>query len=161
LLSSFQHDAETVLHLKSEVAMALGNEHMKENRTICDDAAMLYVLIASLLLEQLEAQDASGVVGLPQAVRQRGWQLEEMSEILERRHHDSNWERCFVANWPVYTAGFFVTEQRDIDLIREDLSGRWAKANFAQVARYREDLERTWARRGFTHSAVSECIDLD
>lgn len=163
--SHLQYDKETVQHLKSEVAyweaaMTLGDDRLKEQRTICDDATFLYILIASLLVEQLDITVDCYPEGLPQPVQRRSWQLEEMAEILRRRHKDSNWERCFVANWPVYTAGFFVTDEADIDVIREDLSGRWARSNFAQVARYKEDLEKTWAQRHLPHYMLADFLEI-
>ena len=162
--SPLQHDEDTIKHLRSEVAyweaaLTLRDELVKEQWTICDDATSLYILIASLLVEQLSTSGDAFPAGLPQPVETESWQLSMMAEIIQRRHKDNDWERCFVANWPVYTAGFLVIDESDIDLIREDLSGRWARANFAQVARYKEDLEKTWRQRHLPRQRVTECFE--
>ena len=165
LSSPLLYDEDTVKHLKSEVAyweaaLTLQNEQAKRDRTICDDATLLYILIASLLCEQLSTSRELLFTGLPQPASSPSWQLQALAEILQRRHMDDEWGRCFVANWPVYTAGFFVTDLHHIGLVREDLSGRWARSNFAQVARYKNDLETTWTQRELVVDAVDDYTAL-
>jgi hypothetical protein len=150
--SQLQNDPETLQHLRNEVAywetaMALREEHTNSQPSICDDATFLYILISSLLVEQLADMDLTSGKRIPQPVPTSRWQLQEMADILRRRRGDCHWERCFVANWPVYTVGFFMSSPDGIGLVREEMERRWALSSFAQVSRFSRDLENTWARR--------------
>lgn len=111
------------------------------------DAAYLYILTASLLLEQLS--DLEEKTGPPEAAPSDCWQVRKACQILAANREDDEWARCFIGNWPVYTVGFFMHEAVDMRLVWEDLLRRWNLTKFGQVARFRGDLEVTWARRGY------------
>jgi hypothetical protein len=149
---SMPPECATVSHLQREVAyweaaIILGQDRTSIDRSICDDATFLNILIASLLVKQLADADPPLHAKTPEPVPSTCWQIREMMEILRRRRGDEHWERCFVANWPIYTTGFFVASEDDIILVREDMKRRWALSNFAKVTRFSEDLEKTWAHR--------------
>ena len=145
--------SETLAHLKTDVsyweaALTLGREHSAAQRSLCDDATFLYILIASLLVEQLELYHVTKGQRPPYGVTSTHWQLEGMLSILRRRHDDEGWHRTFVANWPVYTVGVFVEEQEDIALVREAMRRRWARSNIYMCSRYMHDLEIVWGSSG-------------
>jgi len=110
------------------------------------DAAYLYILTASLLIEQLS--DLEEKTGPPEAAPSDCWQVRRVCQILSAHRDDDEWAKCFISNWPVYTLGFFMQEPEDMRLVREDLLKRWNLTKFGQVARFRRDVENTWARRG-------------
>ncbi|KAJ9640173.1 hypothetical protein H2204_003398 [Knufia peltigerae] len=114
---------------------------------IYKDAAFLYILNASMLLEQLvQGHDSSGP---PSAHDVSSWQLGKARAILQIHRRDDEWARCFIGNWPTYTLGFFMSSPEDIDLVRSDLRRRWNFMQFGQIGRFTTDLETTWTKRGF------------
>lgn len=170
--SDVQLDSESLDHLRSEVsfweaAMALGEKVSPKDRTMCEDATILYIIISSLLVKQLStAQGAtsqnatSQALGqVPQPVETSCWQLDEMAEIIQRRADDGYWIRCFVANWPMYTAGFLLTDPTVLKCVRNDLWERWSASRFSQVARYRDDFEKILEQRQLLRSSASQSPD--
>jgi hypothetical protein len=129
-----------------EAAMTLEQKQASDERSIYDDATLLYILIASLLIERLTECDPTSSPRMPQPEASTCWQFREMIEVLRRRRGDSCWERGYVASWPVYTVGIFAGSESDIKLVREDMARRWTLSNFAQVSRFSKDLEKTWER---------------
>jgi hypothetical protein len=111
------------------------------------DAAYLYILNASMLIEQLSQGLAKP--GPPQAHQVDSWQLNKAREILLAHQDDDEWARCFIGNWPAYTLGFFMSTPEDIDLVRCEMRRRWNFMQFGQVGRFTTDLETTWTRRGY------------
>ncbi|KIX10425.1 uncharacterized protein Z518_01507 [Rhinocladiella mackenziei CBS 650.93] len=164
----FRRDRETLDHLKTELeeweGLVLCNqdldslwEHEQERLDNADyslykDAAYLYVLIASMLVEQLSEDDETSYTGPPQAVPRDKWQIRKATRILRGHQHDDEWARCFIGNWPVYTLGFLVGSAEDVKLVRDDVWRRWEFTKFAQLARFGRDLENTWIRRGYRRS---------
>ena len=141
--------AETLAHLQHdtsywEAALTLGREHCVVQRSLCDDATFLYILIASLLTEQLGHCLKDEGASPPCSVSSNKWQLGGMLEILRRRHNDGGWHRTFVANWPVYSVGIFVRSPEDRTLVREAMRRRWARSNIYMCSRYMQDLEFFW-----------------
>lgn len=122
------------------------DETLNRAHQIYKDATYLYILNASMLIEQLSI--AKPTIGPPQVHPVSSWQVIKAREILRGHQHDGEWARCFIGNWPVYTLGFFMSTCDDIEIIRSDLQSRWELMKFSQIARFREDLEQTWARRG-------------
>ncbi|EXJ85680.1 hypothetical protein A1O1_06046 [Capronia coronata CBS 617.96] len=114
---------------------------------IYKDAAYLYILNTSMLVQQLCG--AESIRGPPRAHPSESWQVNKASQILRDHQNDEAWARCFIGNWPVYTLGFFMSTPEDIALVRNDLQRRWDLMKFSQVFRFRRDLEVTWAKRGY------------
>jgi hypothetical protein len=153
---------ETLAHLQSEVsyweaAITLGQERSTVQRSLCDDATFLYILIASLLVEQLTKHIKHGGQEPPHPEPISCWQLGGMLKILRRRHDDEGWHRTFVANWPVYTVGLFVSTVHDVVLVRNTMERRWRRLNIYMVSRYIRDLEIFWMESPLATSAFPEC----
>lgn len=117
------------------------------NYVLYKDAAYVYVLITSMLVEQLLENESH--VGPPQAVSRDKWQLRKAIQILRSHQHDEEWARCFLGNWPVYTLGFLAGSAEDVGLVRADIWRRWDLTRFSQLARFGTDLEKTWTKRGY------------
>ncbi|KAF2826813.1 hypothetical protein CC86DRAFT_291830 [Ophiobolus disseminans] len=120
-------------------------------QTYYEGASYLYVLIVSLLLDQIsespECDSPSGRQSsrLPEPVPR--WQVETAIRIIRSFENDTGWSGCYIGNWPVYTLGFFLSAEEDIDLIRNEMSRRWTSASFMQVSRFHADLEAVWSAR--------------
>ncbi|KEF54201.1 uncharacterized protein A1O9_09997 [Exophiala aquamarina CBS 119918] len=156
-----QYDKDTLEGLRSEVEEWEGvvlsegeidspDEYQNCNPRIYRDAGYLYILVSSLLMDQISVGDWSP--GAPRVAPPDSWQLIKAKEILRARQDDPEWARCFIGNWPVYSLGFFLDEP-DIELIRADLHYRWQAVKFSQISRFRDDLEATWAARGCSCNA--------
>jgi hypothetical protein len=109
------------------------------------DGSYLYILIASLLVEQLSRNERSA--GPPHIAPSDSWQVRKAVQILGALQHDDSWANCYLGNWPVYTLGFFMNSPGDRALVRVDLQRRWELTKFGQVARFSHDLADTWAAR--------------
>jgi hypothetical protein len=136
-----------------------------------EGASYLYVLIISLLLEQIEQNSwCHGAQipphnQLPNAVPRDAWQIRKALFILQQFESDDGWCNCYIGNWSVYTLGFFLSDPKDIALIRNEMKRRWDSTKFIQVARFHEDLEKAWEQRchgaaGSSASTSSEIWDL-
>lgn len=156
-----QFDQETMEALRSEVEEWEGvvlsegeldspDEHQNCHPGIYRDAGYLYILVSSLLMDQISV--GHWAPGAPTVAPPDSWQLKKAKEILRGRQDDPEWSRCFIGNWPVYSLGFFL-EEDDIDLIRRDMHNRWMAVKFSQISRFRDDLEVTWAARGYGFDA--------
>ncbi|KAJ4299572.1 hypothetical protein N0V90_004818 [Kalmusia sp. IMI 367209] len=120
-------------------------------------ASYLFILIISLLFEQLPRQTSSSdeVTELspktraqpPSMVDPDSWQIRKAVQILKSYQTDHEWASCFIGNWPVYTIGFFMRRPEHVQLTRSELQRRWTLTKFNQVARFCNDLEKTWAKR--------------
>lgn len=161
-----QHDHDALEALRSEVEKWEGvvlsegeidspDEYQNCNPGIYRDAGYLYILVSSLLMDQISVGD--WIPGAPMVAPPDSWQLKKAKEILRGRQDDIEWARCFIGNWPVYSLGFFLDEP-DIELIRADLHHRWMAVKFSQISRFRDDLETTWAARGYGFSP-SACFE--
>ncbi|KIW17822.1 hypothetical protein PV08_05017 [Exophiala spinifera] len=124
-----------------------GDEEPNCAPQIYKDAAFLYILNASMLLEQL--MQGHHAPGPPRAHDVESWQVGKAREILKLHRNDGHWARCYIGNWPIYTLGFFMSTPEDIDLVRNELRRRWNCMQFGQIGRFATDLENTWAKRGY------------
>lgn len=113
---------------------------------ITRDSSSLYVISASILTEQILAGDSSTTA--PSAHDPDCWKLRRARSILRKYQDNEMWSRFFTSSVPVYTIGFFMTRNEDINLVRQDLQRRWDFTRFGFILRERSDLEATWARRG-------------
>lgn len=169
----WDHDEEAVHQLRSEVEEwegivlsdgetdhHLDDEDVRVSPGIYRDAAYLYVLVSSLLMDQISIGD--WIPGVPQVAPRDSWQLKKAIQILRGRQDDPDWSKCFIGNWPIYSLGFFLDDPEGIELVRNDMQQRWDVVRFSQIMRFREDLETTWAARGSVPraSAWSESLTL-
>lgn len=115
---------------------------------IARDAASLFIITASILTEQMVGGDLSTTI--PQVHDPDSWELRRAMSILRRYQDNETWSKFFTSTIPVYTIGFFMTRNEDINLIRQDLQRRWDFTKFGHILLCRSDLEATWARRGRT-----------
>lgn len=120
----------------------LGVPHLQMAR----DAASLFIVCASVLTEQLLLGNSDTNTPLPHDPD--SWQLRLARSLLEKYSDNVIWSRFFNITMAVYTLGFFMARDQDINLIRQDLQRRWDQTNFGFTLRYRNDLETTWALRG-------------
>ncbi|ETN43748.1 uncharacterized protein HMPREF1541_02907 [Cyphellophora europaea CBS 101466] len=153
-----RQDQETINHLRDELdeweAMVLRNDDLDlaasrselSHYEIYKDAAFLYILAASLLLDQADEFLFDGTEIL-EPRPSSSWQVAKMIQILQDHAEDYEWAKCFIGNWPLYTIGFFMETQDEIELVRADLQRRWDISGFSQVARFRGELETAWAGR--------------
>jgi hypothetical protein len=110
------------------------------------DAAYLYIIIASLLIDQAASAVASdATTHIPSA--SESWQAAKMLEILKRQQGNTEWGKCFISNWPLYTAGFFMDTHEAQDVVRQELRFRIEVTGFSQPVRFLQDLEAVWAER--------------
>jgi hypothetical protein len=105
----------------------------------------VYILIASLLVEQLGTYANHGGPAPPHPELSLNWQLKRMLGILRGQHDQVSWHRTSIANWPVYTVGLFVSTSDDVALIREAMRRRWVRTHMYLIAKYNKDLEGSWA----------------
>jgi hypothetical protein len=151
-------DKETLLKLQDEVAkweavvsngqeieLLSSYEQQNQKHEYYTDASYLYILNISLLFQQILKGISN--VGPPLPVSGDCWQIRQGIDIIKRHRDDDDWKWCFIGNWPTYTFGFFVCEQENIDVVREDMERRWELTKFAQLARFSTDLQRTWSER--------------
>ncbi|KAF2260878.1 hypothetical protein CC78DRAFT_522587 [Lojkania enalia] len=115
------------------------------------DGNYLYILVVSLLLQQLVPNVHNNKP--PRPASSDCWQITKALEILQYHTNDDEWKLCFIGNWPIYTLGFFVGTREGIELVRREIETRWRLTKFSQLARFGNDLEHTWARRGFADDA--------
>lgn len=114
---------------------------------ITRDSSALFVIIASILTEQILTGDSNTTA--PSVRHADCWKLRHATKILRKYQDNETWSRFFTSSVTVYTIGFFMTRNEDINLVRQDLQRRWDLTKFGFILRYRSDLEATWARRGF------------
>ena len=108
----------------------------------CKDTAWLFVIIASLLLEQLPGRGDRPCY--PGKVSRNSWQIRTAIRILRKYGDDDGWARFFIGNWPVYTLGLFTSSDEDKQVIKDDLQHRWELTKFAQNTRHSQDLADIW-----------------
>jgi hypothetical protein len=119
-------------------------------------ATYLYILIASLLLDQ-----AINIPPIPPAFSPTSeptqhhpcasastWQVIRIIQILRQHQGDMEWAKCFISNWPLYTCGFFMVRKEEQDVVRQELVLREKVTGFSQTRRFLEELEVVWAERG-------------
>jgi len=148
---------EAVVLCNKEIDVLSDAEQPNHRHSYYKGATYLYVLIVSLLFEQsIEAQtlyDAGSRDRFdpgsksPRIARVDSWQIQKAIQILKGYEQDDGWASCFIGNWPVYTIGFFMSRQEDVELTRRELHKRWDLTRFNQVARFINDVELTWAER--------------
>ncbi|KPI35889.1 uncharacterized protein AB675_10415 [Cyphellophora attinorum] len=110
------------------------------------DSMYLYILIASLLLDQAINTTSDGEsVQVPKA--STSWQAVRMLRILEQHQSENAWAKFYASNWPLYTCGFFMAGASDQDIVRQGLMLRTEVTGFSQPARFLEELEIVWDRR--------------
>lgn len=157
-----QPDPDTITHLRDELgeweALVLqdgdidpaASQSGLSHYSLYKDSAFLYILIASLLLDQTSALSPEADVAL-KPEESNSWQVAKMLQVLQNQRGVDEWATCFISNWPIYTVGFFLGTKRDQDVIRQELLRRLELTGFSQAARFLADLEATWAARdGFT-----------
>lgn len=153
-----QQDPDAITHLQDEVgeweALVLQDADIDpaasqsglSHYALYKDAAFLYILIASLLLEQTTGLYPRADAGLePEA--SNSWQVARMLQILQKHQGDDEWAKCFISNWPIYTVGFFVGTEREQEVVRQELRLRSELTGFSQASRFLVELEATWAAR--------------
>lgn len=126
----------------SESCCGSTEETLDSNQRYNNDTTSLFIIVVSLLLEQVLHPDMC--VGPPIPASQGCWQITKAMDILRHYESDQGWAKYFIANWPVYTLGFFLTNDEDKVLLSEDMQRRWDETRFAQVRRFRSDLDTTW-----------------
>jgi hypothetical protein len=110
------------------------------------DSMYLYILIASLLLDQaINTTSDGGSVQAPKA--STSWQAVRMLRILKQHQSENEWAKFYASNWPLYTCGFFMAGASDQDIVRQGLILRTEVTGFSQPARFQEELELVWDRR--------------
>ncbi|KIW69228.1 hypothetical protein PV04_05117, partial [Phialophora macrospora] len=154
--SPFRHDEETLDEVRTELdewertiiisGPASPDDQSDSHYELYKDATALYVLVASLLVQEL-SEGHTEAIGPPEPVPPDCWQIEKTVEILRRHETDVDWARCYIGNWPVYTLGFFMSAPDDIQLIRDDMRRRWDLMRFSQLERFRNNLEAIWIQR--------------
>jgi hypothetical protein len=122
------------------------DEHTSSRSHITQDCSLLYIITASVLVEQMLVGDITEPA--PSAYDPACWQLQQGVAILRKYRRDTRWPRYFTSSMPIYTLGFFMTQFEDINLVREDLRRRWEFTNLGYLLRLRGDLESTWEKRG-------------
>ena len=120
-----------------------------DNFPLYRDATYLYILVSSLLVQQID-EDRISAAGIPEPAAPGIWQVRKACDILRRNQSNGDWARCYIGNWPVYTLGFFVSFSTDVKIVQSDMQRRWDLMRFSQLGRFRAELETVWARRGFT-----------
>lgn len=135
------------------------------------DAAYLYILIASLLIDQAAS---AALEGASYQISSAGesWQAVRMLEILRRQQGNREWSKCFLSNWPLYATGFFMHTPDTQALVRQELLRRIEVTGFLQASRFLNELELIWMERGpigtstvqrssDTHAASSDATRVD
>lgn len=131
------------------------DEQQRAQKQMAQDAFGLYVIIASILMEQMLQGDTG--TNTPSAHDPDSWQVRHVRTVLNKYRGDETWAKFFASNIAVYTIGFFMSRPEDIDLIRQDLQLRWDLTRFSHIYRYCNDLEATWEkRRGGANKATKE-----
>lgn len=121
-------------------------------------ASYLYILIISLLFDQISQQVSSA--GPPSPALRDCWQIEKVIQVLQRYRDDDEWKWCFLGNWPIYTLGFFMSDPDHIEIVRSDVWRRWELTKFSQLYRFSNDLEETWAARGFQANMLESVTEI-
>jgi len=129
------------------------NDQMSRQQAYYEGTSYLYVLIISLLLDQVgrtstcDARLSQRSSQVPEAVPSNTWQIKKALHILRNFESDDGWHTCYMGSWPVYTLGFFLYDAKDKDLIRKEMDRRWTTTKFMQITRFRNDLEAVWSAR--------------
>ncbi|KAK1658900.1 hypothetical protein BDP55DRAFT_593273 [Colletotrichum godetiae] len=128
------------------------------------DAATLFVLGASLLLDYISESSSSlsplatqgpKISHLSWSPSQETsniprWQVQRAFEILRRPAAYETWTRCFLGAWPMLILGYSVTLPEDISLIRRVLNQMVERMGYGEIQRILDDLEAVWTvRAGF------------
>ncbi|KAH7071239.1 hypothetical protein BKA63DRAFT_578403 [Paraphoma chrysanthemicola] len=170
-----QYDEATLEQLRREVeaweGVVLSNgridasaEHQSQNiqHIYYEGASYLYILIISLLLEQIDQSLWSPAHNqLPNTVPRDTWQMRKALFILQQFERDDGWTNCFIGNWPTYTLGFFCRDEEDIAVIRNEMKRRWDLTKFVQIARFHEDLEKAWEHRSHCTAGTAVSVISD
>ncbi|KAH8731971.1 hypothetical protein GQ44DRAFT_270319 [Phaeosphaeriaceae sp. PMI808] len=157
------YDSPKLARLRSEArgweARVLGNlpidpsttnELPSQRQQYYEAAGYLHVLIISLLLKlaskssEFSTLQVSNQNLLPSVVPSDTWQLKRALHIIRAFEYDSGWTSCFVGTWAVYTIGFFLNNENDIELIRGDLRRRWSDTKLIHIEWLMADLEVAW-----------------
>jgi hypothetical protein len=136
---------EAVVSNGQEIELLSSYEQQNRKHEYYTDASYLYILNISLLFQQLLKGISNA--GPPLPVSSDCWQVKQGIEILKRHQDDDDWNWCFIGNWPTYTFGHFLCEQKDVEVVRADMERRWELTKFAQLRRFTADLMRTWSER--------------
>lgn len=143
---------EAMVLCDQEMDMLSPTEQLNHQHSYYKSTSYLYVLIISLLLDQLSETHNPATdeprPGPPRMAPSDRWQIRKAIRILQGYKDDDGWASCFMGNWPVYTLGFFMRTVDDVNLTRTELQRRWNLTKFTQLARFSTDLENTWTRRG-------------
>lgn len=145
------------------VELAPKDDAFGRQQTYYDGATHLYILVVSLLFEQVQRLLETGsvpesqVTRLPETVPRHTWQVQKALRILSHFGHDDDWASSYIGNWPIYTLGFFLDNTSDINLIQNEMDRRWSMTKFMQISRFRNDLEAAWSGRGFSSVATELC----
>ena len=150
---------EGLVLINRTIASSTCGGSTSRHETYYEGASYLYVLIISLLLEQISKNSRcdtgpeSQLKPHPEAVPRHTWQVQKAIHIIRDFQSDDDWYSCYIGSWPVYTLGFFLSDAEDIDLIRNEMSRRWTTTGFMQIPRFHDDLETIWSAR----SHISPC----
>lgn len=124
------------------------NVLLTSQQTYYESASYLYALIISLLLEQITAEPhVYHDRQLPSPVPRDAWQVQKALKILRSHEADRDWAGCFMGNWCIYTFGFFLSDPKDIQVVRNEMRLRLESTKFMQISRFLEDLEDAWKTR--------------
>lgn len=148
----------SVTKLDSKLKLKGSDRGSKSGIDYNEDATYLFVLIVSLLLEQMNScviktespsdELKLGPPWVPFMAPSGSWQIEKAMHIIQKYKDDEHWAKSFVGNWPVYTIGLFLEEAEHIFLVSQDLERRWEATRIMQLDRFRQDLRSIWATRG-------------
>jgi hypothetical protein len=147
---------ELIVLGKQPLDLSTGDDAFSRQETYYEAATYLYVLIVSLLLDQVAKKSENSVPQdlqynqVPKAMIRHTWQLQKALRILCAFETDDEWTSCYIGNWPVYTLGVFLNDIEGITLVRRELDRRWASTKFMQIHRFREDLEMIWKERNIS-----------
>ncbi|KAF2872795.1 hypothetical protein BDV95DRAFT_492142, partial [Massariosphaeria phaeospora] len=146
-LSKEVEEWEVVVFCDLELDCLGADEEPNSRHGLYRDGSYLYIIIISLLQEQILWKQAP--MDYPEMTPNGSWQLAKAFAILRSHRYDDEWKLCFIGNWPIYTLGFFASSQEQVDLVKGEIDGRWRLTNFSQLGRFISDLETVWRKRGF------------
>jgi hypothetical protein len=152
-------DWEAIVLAQPNVAPAYGEDAFNKQQAYYDGATHLYILIASLLLEQASTNLGTPRIGqnlLPETVPRNSWQIQKALHILRMFKDDSDWSSCYMGNWPVYTLGFFLDHPDDIRLVNNEMDRRWTCTKFMQIRRFQDDLVAAWNERNLLSATLHD-----
>jgi hypothetical protein len=152
-LRSEVEDWEVLVLCDKELDRLSPDETATHTQRFYRDASYLYILIISLLLEQIESclgrPATTSTLDLPEMVPSSSWQITKALSILHDNRNDDEWKLSFIGNWPVYTLGFFMNTEEHVQIVKSEVNDRWRLTRNSQWARFSGDLQTVWRRRGF------------